>query len=846
MLTLIFVIRASSGFRKILVRRFVGRGARWTLLAPGLLLFTVSDALPACCRVKSFQDRCLVTCSGCRLRDIPQDLPVNMTELNLPNNNLVRLHRYSFPKLPLLNTLNLQSNHLVRISSGAFDNTSNIQSLNLADNNLDHLSIDPKSFESLKKLNSLKIQNNYFHLKKIYPVRALSNVPQLSDLFMDIFEGFVFGEEFANLSMLNKLDLSFRGKDSVSFLNTSFLSFKQSNITELFILAYFRKIENNFLFPFRDLVSLKLVSVRSFITVREILKGLHGVRAKVMDSLVITGFRHKFTKGLNLVETDIHYLATLCVKKLKLNNNGIALISTKALTSWTSKTCIEELDVSENNFFNPQGIYILALFTSLTHLECAYLRDIPFVKRSVLTAMEMILFIPENLIYVNFTHSRIGGKLPNITVARNNNLQVLDVSYSGKIMRCSHGIIKGLVHLKELDMSGIDCSLPNPNMFVEYSNLSRLTAKQCNFGNALATNTTSLFKGLNNLSVVDISSNNLVSLSIDLFADQKDSLKYLILAKNHFNHIPSLTISHFSALERIDLSSNLISTLSKSEYSLLDDFKSKSNNFKIVLYGNPLVCSCEQLDLLSWIESTEIIYKKEELTCSTPAGSQTSIVEFMEDFDQFKDSCVSQVWLVISIILILVCFVFGVLAREAWGRSVWLRSTCRQPFENLTYKYDIFISSCSEDSSWVAKTFIPWLDSTGIEYCFEDKSFKPGYDLADNIMDAIDNSRQTVFVVSYTFLEREWSTFTLKLTSVYSFRDSREGMNIIILLNDIEKGEFPKLIRRNWHIIRPLRWPSDNNPGKALAAQEVFWEKLLKRFQSGKGHVSTSVTESIL
>ncbi|OWF40425.1 hypothetical protein KP79_PYT17338 [Mizuhopecten yessoensis] len=116
-------------------------------------------------------------------------------------------------------------------------------------------------------------------------------------------------------------------------------------------------------------------------------------------------------------------------------------------------------------------------------------------------------------------------------------------------------------------------------------------------------------------------------------------------------------------------------------------------------------------------------------------------------------------------------------------------------------------------------------------------------------MDVINNSYQTVFVVSCNFLQREWTTFTMKLASVYSFRDGREDMNIIILLNDIKRSEFPKLVRKNWDVIRPLRWLFESNTDRRnlITAEKLFWKKMFKRIQRGNEHfLSAPVSESNL
>ncbi|XP_069140332.1 toll-like receptor 6 [Argopecten irradians] len=315
------------------------------------------------------------------------------------------------------------------------------------------------------------------------------------------------------------------------------------------------------------------------------------------------------------------------------------------------------------------------------------------------------------------------------------------------------------------------------------------------------------------------------------------------------DRIPYDILKNLNELEWLDMSNNQIYTLNEYEYSLLDELGLNSDNFQIVLFGNPLVCNCNNLDFLSWISTTAVVYKKDELVCSTAEGRRTKIFDFLESFDQFKDHCVSQSWLIISVTLTVICFVLIILAREAWRRSVWLRIMCRHPEESSKYTNSIYISYCSKDSSWVKNTLAPWLDEKQIDFCCDDKTFIPGRDIADNIMDAIGSSRQTLFVISYAFLEREWTTFTMKLTYEYSFRVGRENMNIFILLDDIKKSEFPKLIRHYWKSIHPLRWPKECNINleRTDCARNKFWDGLSRRIPRRKSDLkSPHVTETIL
>ncbi|XP_069140320.1 toll-like receptor 3 [Argopecten irradians] len=793
-----------------------------------LRTFPPSDALPVCCNTIEMPGETHVICSGCRLLGVPKDLPSNTTVLDLSNNNLASLERHTFPDLQMLKILYLQRNKLVRITSGAFDNVPNIEKLDLTDNKLEQSSIDMNVFEILKKLRTLKIQGNNFHISKVYPEQALSSISNLIVLAMDIFEGFVFGNGFWNQTSLQHLYLSFQGNGTVTLLNDSFDGLKRSNIKVLSIAAPFRKIETNTLASFGNLIKLKWENIAYTLTIHDALEGLYGIRGRTMNSLSIIGFRYRFTNGEGLRKSDMFNLGTICVKKLYLIGNAISTIGIDVMTAWTSKTCIKELDLSKNMFYLPQPLTLLGLFSSLTRLLIRHTAMRIFRKRSTFMR-ERAFFLPTNLTYVDIVDNPLSGYIVNITIAKNN-LTVLKIGYP-KNFRCEYGLIKGLVHLRELDMTGIDCSEVNPNMFTETPLLSRLTARQCNIERVLSRNTPAIFKGLHHLSILDVSSNNLHFIHKHLLADQKKTLKQLNLSGNHMDRIPTEILHNLTVLENLDISNNSISTLNYSQYTLLDEFKIKSIDFQIVLHGNPLLCNCENLDFLSWVEATDVIYKKRELLCMTSEGIRVPIAELLEHFDQFKDHCVSQTWLIVSVTITMIVIVLVILTREAWRRSVWLRVWCRYPMEDTKYTNDIYISYSDEDQSWVREKIAPWFDEKQIKYCCEDKSFNLGRDIADNIMDAIDSSRQTVFVVSYASLEREWLLFTMRLTCEYSFRVGRENMNIFILLNDIKKSEFPKLIRNNWKIIRPLRWPNKSNTtlDKLTGAQTKFWEKLSSR-----------------
>ncbi|OWF40420.1 Toll-like receptor 7 [Mizuhopecten yessoensis] len=393
--------------------------------------------------------------------------------------------------------------------------------------------------------------------------------------------------------------------------------------------------------PLRKLTSLELNSEHTR-TNREVLRALYGLQDRKLESLTLSFNNVNYNRMISLGKSDFFYLSTICVKKLNLSGNAIGWISWEAIKSWTGRTCLEVLDISRNQLFTGRLLKYLVLFPSITHVNMAYMGDALMMrKRDIPFKMQIFFFLPGNLHYLNITYSPIFSPKQNVAYGRGNNLQVLDASYPTRQTSCSSGLVKGLVHLTELDMSSAQCSNPNPEMFTEMPNLSRLRARQCNLKISFDSNKPYLFSGLN-LSVVYISSNDLNRLDIRVFEDQTNSLKTLILVRNAMERIPSEVFQRVSVLETLDLSHNLISTLGTSEYAELDALQLKRDKFRVNLFGNPLVCSCHNLVSISWIRRTRALYKKNSLSCITLDGSQMKIGIFLETFDDFKNSCVSQ------------------------------------------------------------------------------------------------------------------------------------------------------------------------------------------------------------
>ena len=67
------------------------------------------------------------------------------------------------------------------------------------------------------------------------------------------------------------------------------------------------------------------------------------------------------------------------------------------------------------------------------------------------------------------------------------------------------------------------------------------------------------------------------------------------------------------------------------------------------------------------------------------------------------------------------------------------------------YEYDAFVSYCVKDFGWVSK-YLPRLEEEyHLRLCLHDRDWLVGPDIVDNIVTSIENSRQTVLIVSNAF-----------------------------------------------------------------------------------------------
>lgn len=122
--------------------------------------------------------------------------------------------------------------------------------------------------------------------------------------------------------------------------------------------------------------------------------------------------------------------------------------------------------------------------------------------------------------------------------------------------------------------------------------------------------------------------------------------------------------------------------------------------------------------------------------------------------------------------------------------------------------------------------------SRPLNLCLHKRDFLPGHWIVDNIMSAMERSRQTIFVLSENFVRSDWCRYELDFSHFWIFEGNAGGeLAILILLEPLSKDDIPKRfckLRKLMSSTTYLEWPQEEDK------VEEFWQRLHNALQSGE------------
>ncbi|XP_037540449.1 toll-like receptor 2 [Nematolebias whitei] len=408
-------------------------------------------------------------------------------------------------------------------------------------------------------------------------------------------------------------------------------------------------------------------------------------------------------------------------------------------------------------------------------------------------------------------------------------LRVLNISGNPlKSLSTMSRLVSKLTKLTHLDISRtgyssmpLSCSWPTT---LRYLNISR--AKLTTITSCLPTS----------LEVLDLSFNDLKCFNVVL-----PILIELHLSGNKFLRL--LAGRLFPNLQTLTIQSN---TLNWFGHSDLQSFRQLHN---LQAGENKFICSC---DFVSFLQSqfegsgdVKLTDREDSYVCDSPFYLQGEAVSQVH-----LSVVVCHQVLFVSVICGLALFVVMLMSVVLWRlhafwylKMIWAwlkakrssqRQSKRAEESEPLLSFDAFISYSERDASWVENFLVPELEepseddsesprsSRPLTLCLHKRDFLPGQWIMDNIMNAIERSRRTVFILSQNFVQSDWCRYELDFSHFWLF-DTGGDVAILILLEPLSMDDVPRRfckLRKIMSSTTYLEWPQEEE------RRLEFWRSL--------------------
>ncbi|XP_020794788.2 toll-like receptor 7 [Boleophthalmus pectinirostris] len=704
----------------------------------------------------------LLSVKSNNLSYIPHNLPTNLKELYLYNNNIREVTEEDFKNLTNLEILDISGN-CPRCYNAPFPCTP-------CPNN-SPLKIHPNAFKMQTKLTALRLHSNSLTevLKDWFRSTTKLRVLDLSSNFLSKAVG-TFDFPIV-LGKLEELDLSFN-YELQRYPQTLNLSQHFSRLKSLRVLRMrgfvFQQLIKESIAPLKSLQNLEVVDLgTNFIktTNLSILMELQSFKIiNLADNKISTSSDEQGTLGLSASELErwspmssgveydsmdvreIHYFrfdeyARSCKHKDK---------ELGTVTSLVNKRCSKfgkSLDVSRNNIF-----FLSPRFLNLEDLRCLNLSS--NLMSQSLNGSEFSNL--PNLQYLDFSSNRL-DLLYSTAFKELENLVILDISNNNHYFE-SEGLThmlnftKHLKNLTTLLMNNNQIST-STNTELESESLERLEFRNNRLDIMWRDGDTryvNYFSKLFNLKILDISKNNLHSLPPELFAGLPSKLSELYLKGNGLTYFNWTKLQHLRSLQVLDLSGNSLSTvpdvLSNCSNSLVRlilhknkivtlsvDFLKDAFNLKyldlsfnlieyaevssfpdnvvknmdmLLLHNNSFKCTCSATPFIKWLNDTMVTIPKlgTDVACVFPEAQKGNLV-LSVNLSACQHSYLSIVLYTLMTSFILCCITLPISSHlflwDVWYIYHFLRAKLKG-YKRLTSPssvYDAFVIYDKEDAA---------------------------------------------------------------------------------------------------------------------------------------------------
>ncbi|XP_019721729.1 toll-like receptor 6 [Hippocampus comes] len=776
-----------------------------SLLTPGCM----ADEYPFKMCVTSI--RRIVDLSNQNRTSFPEFLPNTTEYLDISHNPIKSITAEAFPRLPLLCFLKATFCGLREISPSVFQHLPALQFLNLSSN----------EFRSV-------------------PAVSLPRLTFL-DLSENLFEGYRLPESFQNLTNLQVLSLGSKAAQSV--LLDDFKPLANISLHHLVLGAGvpWRAYEPGALGMLSpQKLSLYVDFCGRFDVFNDLLVDLNATRLSALRFLTVFSDDCDVTVDPFLNVRSMPYLRKLTVENTWINSSFLQIFLTTICLAPLQEFFFVNITYSEDKpdgvqfHFHPadRNISMRAVtFDKVIHYQYRY----PIFNMSFGDAL--------NLKYLKFSGSGM-NILPCKILTTMQTLETLDVS--DNLLSdlgfwwpsCSY--TSAFPSLKRLLMS--------KNRFASLSFISKQVHAMRRLESLdLSFNSIYLDERCNwpaHLIEINLGNNNLGN---DVFKHLSPNFERIYLSKTGITAITQEDLSGFPKLTHLQLSFNSIKTLPEQLSApnlirLFVDQNAITTLSQEVLVGlpqlqilkvgnNPFICSCDLHWFLIGLNTSLLLDWPLDYMCSAPvkfAGLPLS---------EYKISAIAcETWLQTAVafaVLLSVATAAGLIFYKldgVWYTKmlwVWIRVKRRGKkrshlLKNMSFSYHAFISYSHKDADFVNGELAPSLEGAGFSLCVHERDFVPGEWIIDNIINCVESSYKTLFVLSKDFVRSEWCNYELFFAQHREINIQQDSL-VFLLLEPIPADCLPKKYLRLRTLLRQqtyLEWPKDE------WKRQVFWASL--------------------
>lgn len=745
-------------------------------------------------------------------------------------NQSIEIHRNAFLSLTQLEVLALGGNSLTHLESSWFDRLGKLKELLLGFNLLFKvITTEAKVFQYLPKLEKLDISFNF--APKYYPtnISLAKEFSKLVSLRILHLEGLVF----QNIG-LNTLRPLYKLKNlSALNLGTNFIIHSDPRIFQKFSHLKMIYLGVNRLYP--------ITVGNSYLSCDGYSQEESGFSVSPLNEQPPKDQAFELTHGL--IQQECFDSGQVII----LSSNNIFFISPKQFEHFGNISC---LNLSGNGFSSALNGSEFTTLPNLTYLDLSYNKiDLAYDNAFKELKKLQVLDLSHNphfftsygvTLNLNFTQNLPVLRVLNMS---HNSISTLTTKrmYSKSLseLRFSNNYLGNLWEENENSYKKLFTNLVNLTILdISYNNITKIPHNVYNY---LPRNLTKLLINNNRLTdfvwdqltyfpqleTLDLSFNSLTNVT-GSNSNITHTLTLLDLSNNQIFQLDSGFLRTAKYLQTLILSSNKLNIINQSTYQMLPESQIKT----LFLQNNPFQCTCVSFDFILWIESTHVKIPRlsTDVTCDTPGNQKGQPLINFRINECVNDNQAFLLYILTNLCITILMFVSILVHLFYWDASYILhfmkaRIKGYTSLNSPDSAYDVFVTYDTRDpqvSEWVMRNLRVKLEEEGEKHlplCLEERDWPPGVPLIDNLTQSIRYSRKTLFVLTENYVKT--GAFKLAMYLAHQ-RLLDENVDVIVLLMlepVLQHSHFLRL-RRRLCGKSIVEWP------RTAAAEPWFWQNL--------------------